>query len=130
MSTNTIGRKPLIFLFANLVEDHRLLENRDEEQFQKYLQFPLTGIYRLPPDATIIPMPTLATNRWRQEHLELLLQNGGAQIVARTNPTTLRAILDELQQLPLDPKLSWDIQTETQAGNLVQIVNVRLQENQ
>ena len=130
VSTNTIGRKPLIFLFANLVEDHRLLENRDEEQFQKYLQFPLTGIYRLPPDATIIPMPTLATNRWRQEHLELLLQNGGAQIVARTNPTTLRAILDELQQLPLDPKLSWDIQTETQAGNLVQIVNVRLQENQ
>ena len=121
---NQIGNRSVVFLFPNLVEDPRLQSQAHDPELEKYLTFPLTGIYKLPEATITIPMPTLTNNRWQARHIQQIIQNGGAQIVARTDDSTLKIILGELAVLADEHQAKFSLITESQAGNIVQIVNV------
>ncbi len=92
-----------IFLFANLVEDHRAatLDSNVETAFSRYLAFPLTGQFKLPQPNTIIPMPTMVQHHWRFQHLQQIIEHRGGWLVFRSTPETADAIADEVCEFAL-----------------------------
>ncbi len=92
-----------IFLFANLVEDHRAatLDSNVNTAFTRYLSFPLTGQFELPQPNTIIPMPTMVQHHWNLQHLQQILEHHGGWLVFRSTPETADAIADELGEFGL-----------------------------
>ncbi len=123
-----VGRQPLVFLFANLVED-RLAASPRSATIDEYLKFPLASIYPLPVEATIEPMPTRTSQRWSWEHLQKIHDNGGAQIVARVSINLLAAILQELHQRASECELVLRYKVKTQDHNRIAIAHVYLSPN-
>ena len=122
------GKSQLVFLFPNLIEDHRL-QTEHTDKFSQYISFPLTSAYRLNPESTIVPMPTItAKPRWSAEHIESIIANDGCEIAARADKHLFAQILNELTQTASDQKAEFNIQIFEQDMNVVRIARVTLVE--
>lgn len=118
MQTPEFPNQP-VFLFANLLEDHRSMDLPRESTWSDYLKFPLAGIYQLPGQHEIIPMPTQALSRWNANHLSLIQQFKGARIIARVTSPDMQSIVDELQAIARANSVEIDCEIYLQPGNAV-----------
>jgi hypothetical protein len=90
----------MLFLFPNLVEDGRLIEDHGSE-FETYTSFPLHALYRLPTAGetghawTVLPRPTIRSPRLRDEDVRRLVEQRFAFVVVRGSLELATAILDE-----------------------------------
>ena len=90
-----------VFLFSNIIEDVDAYRN-DDPQFQEYLRFPVTGLYRVDQhDRSVIAGPTITREHFQEEHLESIRQQGGAWLIIRGEPMLVAAIVQQIgKQIP------------------------------
>ena len=92
-----------VFLFSNLVEDHRMADGGGERNESAglaiaesdYLAFPVQGVYRLQ-GAAVRPRPTRHTPRFLVADIKALDRANVAWLLIRGNETLVQAIVDDL----------------------------------
>ncbi|MEM9410269.1 MAG: hypothetical protein AAGA30_04100 [Planctomycetota bacterium] len=111
-----------IFLFSNLVEDHRASTATDPK-FLNYLKFPITAFDSKINVSTLNPMSTRpGITFWPESERQKLRLFGAARIVTRTTEPTRKAIIGELTRIFADKQLK--VTTESQDGNRVIITYI------
>lgn len=119
----SINKDETLFLFSNLIEDHRLNTELPRKEIE-YLKFPVSGIYKLSKRIHVVPMPTFAANRWNNEHISQIKSFGSAKILARVRPDDYDLIISELTSLANKLKLPIRIQSEFQEGNVLRVGHI------
>jgi len=72
-----------VFLFANLIEDRYALVDNDP-QFQMYLLFPVSSIYRLERQGREISAgPTLELTHFNEQQINSIKEQGGGWVIVR-----------------------------------------------
>ena len=113
-----------IFLLSNLYEDAR--SNIDtSDEFQEYLKFPVSGIYKLPKTARVTPLPTLVSNRITEQHVREIALHRSAIFVCRVDETLLDQIIHEIETALSRSGLVFEIRKMNQRGNSLKIIMVQ-----
>lgn len=87
-----------VFVFSNLIEDRDALTNQ-EERFQEYLRFPVSGLYRIDREGREIQAgPTLEIVHFADQHIQQVARQGGAWVLVRGHGDQVSEIGNELRE--------------------------------
>lgn len=107
-----------LFLFSNLVEDHRVAQmpsrplTVEDQEFLEYLRFPVRGIYRAVND-DVRPRSTWAAPRFWSQDPDVVVRALRGWILIRGTPELVAAICRDFRQA-YDGNVSSDFQLENQ----------------
>lgn len=121
-----------LFLFSNLVEDHRVTDinsrpkTAEDQKFLEYLRFPVRGIYRAVND-DVRPRSTLVPPRFESVDLDAVAVASQGWMLIRGTPDLVTAICEDFrmkshQEFGLD---AFSISAEQLPGSNVFLVQVR-----
>ena len=125
--TQSKGSHPIL-LFGSVIEDAGALSNRSQ-QFQRYLQFPVSSIYELEQDSRFIfAGPTVVTPHFDDVAVDEIIRSGGAWILVRHHRDHARSIAESLLQSLVERGIDDlpDIAEHSQQDPLIQLISIDL----